>query len=104
MGSSAKSSRVFRLALESAPAGAKLHGVGDEGVPFRQIAEAIGTGLGLPVTAVAAEGADAHFGYLAAFVGLDNPTSNERTKSLLGWKPEHLGLLADIERGGYLPA
>ena len=96
--------RLFRLALESAPAGAKLHGVGDEGVPFRQIAEAIGTGLGLPVTAVAAEGAAAHFGYLAPFVGVDNPTSNERTKALLGWKPEHIGLLADIERGGYLAA
>jgi nucleoside-diphosphate-sugar epimerase len=78
--------------------------VGDEGVPFRQIAEAIGVGLGLPVTAVAAEDADAHFGYLAPFVGLDNPTSNERTKALLGWKPEHLGLIDDIERGGYLPA
>jgi hypothetical protein len=58
--------------------------VGDEGVPFRQIAEAIGVGLGLPVTAVAAGDADAHFGYLAPFVGLDNPTSNERTKALLG--------------------
>ncbi|MGD0704493.1 MAG: NAD-dependent epimerase/dehydratase family protein [Trebonia sp.] len=96
--------RLFRLALEGAPAGAKLHGVGDEGVPFRQIAAAIGAGLGLPVTAVAAGDADAHFGYLAPFIGLDNPTSNERTRALLGWKPEHPGLLADIERGGYIKA
>ncbi len=96
--------RLFRLALDSADAGAKLHGVGDEGVPFRQIAEAIGAGLGLPATGVAAEDADAHFGYLAPFVGLDTPASYERTRALLGWKPEHPGLLADIERGGYLPA
>jgi nucleoside-diphosphate-sugar epimerase len=96
--------RLFRLALESAPAGARLHGVGDEGVPFRQIAEAIGAGLGLPVTAVAAEGAGAHFGYLAPFAGLDNPSSNERTNALLDWKPEHPGLLTDIEHGGYLTA
>jgi nucleoside-diphosphate-sugar epimerase len=96
--------RLFRLALESAPAGAKLHGVGDEGVPFRQIAEAVGVGLDLPAASVAAADADAHFGYLAPFVSLDNPTSNERTRALLGWKLEHPGLLADIERGGYLPA
>jgi nucleoside-diphosphate-sugar epimerase len=53
---------------------------------------------------VAGEEANAHFGYVAPFVSLDNPTSNERTRALLGWKPEHLGLLTDIERGGYLPA
>jgi nucleoside-diphosphate-sugar epimerase len=96
--------RLFRLAVEHAPAGARLHGVGDEGVPFRQIAEAIGTGLGLPVTAVSAEDAEEHFGYLAPFVGRDNPTSNARTKALLGWQPEHPGLLQDIQHGGYLSA
>jgi nucleoside-diphosphate-sugar epimerase len=96
--------RLFRLAIESAPAGARLHGVGDEGVPFRQIAEAIGAGLGLPVTAVAVEDAEAHFGYLAPFVGLDNPSSYARTKAMLGWQPEHAGLIEDIKQGGYLTA
>jgi nucleoside-diphosphate-sugar epimerase len=96
--------RLFRLALENAPAGAKLHGVADAGVPFRQIAEAIGTGLGLPVTAVSAQDAEAHFGYLAPFVALDNPSSNAHTKTLLGWQPERPGLLEDIQRGGYLTA
>jgi nucleoside-diphosphate-sugar epimerase len=96
--------RLFRLALESAPAGARLHGVGDEGVPFRAIAEVIGVGLGLPLTSVSAQEAETHFGYLAAFVALDNPSSNARTKALLGWQPEHPGLLEDIERGGYLTA
>jgi nucleoside-diphosphate-sugar epimerase len=96
--------RLFRLALESAPAGARLHGVGDEGVPFRAIAEAIGAGLGLPVASVSTQEAETHFGYLAAFVALDNPSSNARTKALLGWQTEHPGLLEDIERGGYLTA
>jgi hypothetical protein len=73
-------------------------------VPFRQIAEAIGTGIGVPVTAVSAEDAGAHFGYLAPFVALDSPSSNARTEALLGWQPEHPGILADIERGGYLTA
>jgi nucleoside-diphosphate-sugar epimerase len=95
--------RLFRLAVESAPAGARLHGVGDE-APFRQIAEAIGAGLGLPVTAVLAQDAEAHFGYLAPFVGLDNPISAARTKAMLGWQPEHPGLIEDIQHGGYLTA
>jgi nucleoside-diphosphate-sugar epimerase len=94
--------RLFRLALESAPAGARLHGVGDEGIPFRAIAGAIGTGLELPVTSVSAEEAEAYFGYLATFVALDSPSSYARTKELLGWQPQQLGLLADIEHGGYL--
>jgi nucleoside-diphosphate-sugar epimerase len=96
--------RLFRLALEGAPAGARLHGVGDEGVPFRAIAEAIGTGLNLPAATVSAQEAGAHFGYLATFVTADNPTSYARTKELLGWQPEQPGLLEDIERGGYLTA
>ena len=96
--------RLFRLALEGAPAGARLHGVGDEGIPFRAIAGAIGAGLGLPVASVGPEEAGAYFGYLAPFVAADNPTSTARTRALLGWKPEHTGLLEDIEHGGYLPA
>ena len=96
--------RLFRLALEGAPAGARLHGVGDEGIPFHAIAGAIGAGLGLPVTSVGAAEAGAYFGYLAPFVAADNLTSNARTRALLGWKPERPGLLEDIEHGGYLPA
>lgn len=96
--------RLFRLAVENAPAGARLHGVEDEFVPFREIAEAIGAGLGLPVTEVSAQDAEAHFGYLAAFVALDNPVSYARTKALLGWQPQHTGLLDDVRHGGYLTA
>jgi nucleoside-diphosphate-sugar epimerase len=93
--------RLYRLALEAAPAGARLHAVGDEGVPFRDIAGAIGRHLGVPVVSVAREDAAAHFGFLGGVVPLDNPTSNARTRELLAWEPTHPGLLEDLEEGFY---
>jgi nucleoside-diphosphate-sugar epimerase len=93
--------RLYRLALESAPAGSRLHGVGDEGVPFRQIAEVIGRRLNLPTASVEPEDAGAHFGFLGMLVGLDNPTSNALTRELLGWDPAHPGLLDDLTHGHY---
>ena len=93
--------RLYRLALETAPAGTRLHAVGDEGVPFRQIAEAIGRHLGLPVTSIPAEEAEAYFGFLAFFVMLDNPTSSRLTQGLLDWHPTGPGLLADLDEGHY---
>ncbi len=92
---------LFRLALEKAPAGSVLHGAGEEGVPFREIAEAIGQQLKLPVVSIAAEEAGAHFGFLSAFVPADNPISNALTRELLGWQPEGPGLIADIQQGHY---
>ena len=93
--------RLFRLAAEAAPAGARLHGAGEEGVPFRDIAGVIGRHLNLPVVSIAAEEAADHFRYLSPFVALDNPTSSTRTQGLLGWRPEGPGLIADIEQGYY---
>jgi len=93
--------RLFRLALEAAPAGSVLHGAAEQGVPFRDIAGAIGRHLDLPVTGISPEEADAHFGFLAAFVGLDNLTSSAATRELLGWRPEHPALLADLGAGHY---
>jgi nucleoside-diphosphate-sugar epimerase len=92
---------LFRLALEKAPAGSVLHGVGDEGVPLRDIADVIGRHLNLPVMSVPREEADAHFSWLGAFVSLDNPTSSAATQELLGWRPVHPGLFADLEEGHY---
>jgi nucleoside-diphosphate-sugar epimerase len=92
---------LYRLALESAPAGSRLHAVGDEGVPFRAIAEAIGRNAGLPVESVAPEEADKHLGFLGGFAQLDNPTSSELTRKLLGWEPTHPGLIADMDEGHY---
>jgi nucleoside-diphosphate-sugar epimerase len=92
---------LFRLAVEQAPPGSVLHAIADEGVPIRAIAEVIGSHLNLPVTAVAAEAAAQHFGWLAAFLGLDVPASSALTRELLGWQPVHPGLLDDLGKGHY---
>ncbi|WP_438028294.1 SDR family oxidoreductase [Sorangium sp. So ce233] len=89
--------RLFRLALEKAPAGARLHAVGDEGIPTRDIAGVIGRKLGLPVESVPRE----HFGWLGGFFALDTPASSALTQARFGWKPEQAGLLADLEHGTY---
>ena len=93
--------RLYRLALESAPGGNRLHAVGDEGVPFREIAEAIGRNLGLPAVSIAPEEADERLGFLGGFAQLDNPTSNALTRRRLGWEPVEAGLLADLDEGHY---
>jgi nucleoside-diphosphate-sugar epimerase len=91
---------LFRLALENAKGGWVLHGVGDEGLPFRHIAEAIGRQLGVPTATISPDHAD-HFGDLALFVSLDNPTSSALTQERLGWKPEGPALIPDLEHGHY---
>jgi nucleoside-diphosphate-sugar epimerase len=96
--------RLFHLALEKAPAGSRLHAVGDEGVPVRGIAEAIARNLGVPAKSVPAEEVPDYFQFLAAASGLDNPASSARTRELLGWEPSHPGLIADIDAGHYFAA
>ncbi|MBB3677752.1 SDR family oxidoreductase [Modestobacter versicolor] len=93
--------RLFRLALEQAPAGTRLHGVGEEGVPFRQIAEAIGRQLGVPAVSVPREQAPEHFGWIGHFAAIDNPTSGAVTQEMLGWRPAGPSLLADLAAGRY---
>jgi nucleoside-diphosphate-sugar epimerase len=92
---------LFRLAAESAPAGSRLHAVGDEGVPFREIAESIGRHLNVPAVSIAPEDAGAHFGFLGALVPLDAPVSSALTQELLDWKPTHAGLIEDLDEGHY---
>jgi nucleoside-diphosphate-sugar epimerase len=93
--------RLYRLAIEDAPAGSRLHAVGDEGIPVRQIAETIGRHLDLPTASVPAEEAEAQFGWLASLITIDNPTSSARTQRLLDWEPSHPGLIADLDEGHY---
>lgn len=90
--------RLFRLAVESAPAGSVLHGAAEEGVPSREIAETIGRGLGLPVSSVPAAEAGEHFGFLGRFVGLDVAASSTLTRELLSWEPTGPTLLDDVTR------
>jgi len=95
------SARLFRLALEEAPAGSTLHAVADEGVPIRDIAEVIGQHLNLPVASISPEDAAEHFTWLAAFLALDSPASSALTRELLGWQPTHPGLIDDLDQGHY---
>ena len=93
--------RLFRLALEQAAPGARLHGVAEEGVPMRAIAQTIGTALGLPVQSLTEDEARAHFAWLAPFVAMDNPTSSALTRTSLGWRPQGPELLTDMRDSGY---
>jgi nucleoside-diphosphate-sugar epimerase len=88
---------LFCLALEQAPAGSVLHALGDEGVPTREVANAIGRVLDLPTGSRPAE----EFGFLGMILDRDQPASSELTRRLLGWEPTHVGLIEDIERGHY---
>jgi nucleoside-diphosphate-sugar epimerase len=88
--------RLFRLAVEEAPAGSVLHAVAEEGVSVRAIAEVVGQQLDLPVVSVPADEATDHFGWLGGFLGMDSPASSALTRQLLGWEPTGPGLLEDI--------
>ncbi|MET7424293.1 SDR family oxidoreductase [Dactylosporangium sp. NPDC005555] len=93
--------RLFRLALESAPAGSVLHAVGDEGVPIRAVAETFAAHLGIPAVSVTADRAGDSVGWLGGLWGVDGPASARLTHDLLGWRPTRPGLLADLEQGHY---
>jgi nucleoside-diphosphate-sugar epimerase len=88
---------LFRLAIEQAPAGSRLHAVGDEGVPIRDIAGVIGRHLNLPAASVPAE----DFGWLGQILAVDQPASSALTGELIGWRPVQPGLLEDLDKGHY---
>jgi len=92
---------LYRLAVEKAPAGSTLHGVGDTGIPRKVIAETIADKLGVETKAVTAEEAPQYLGFLAGFADLDNPTANDKTRQLLGWEPTHPGWIDDVRNGHY---
>src|SRR3984893_16395359 len=92
---------LYRLALEKAPAGSRLNGVADEGVPFRDIASVIGKHLNVPVVSISREEADAHFGFLSTLAALDIPRSSVATQELLGWRPVQPALIPDLEQSHY---
>jgi nucleoside-diphosphate-sugar epimerase len=89
-------SHLFRLALENGEAGTRYHAVAEDGIPFRDIAEIIGRSLGVPVKGLSAQDASKHFGWLAPFIGADNPVSSQATQQRLSWQPTHPRLMVDI--------
>jgi len=93
--------RLYRLALEKGTADGVYHAVGEEGVPMRQIIDVIGRALNVPVLSIKREEAGDYFGPLAMFAGLDMPASSALTQQRLGWKPNQIGLIADIGQAGY---
>jgi nucleoside-diphosphate-sugar epimerase len=93
--------RIYTLALERRAGPGHFHGVAEQGIPFRQIAEVIGRRLKVPVVSKSREEAAAHFGWFAMFAGLDAPSSSARTQSLLGWVPKQPGLIADFDHPAY---
>jgi nucleoside-diphosphate-sugar epimerase len=92
---------LYRLAVEKAPAGSTLHGVGDTGIRRKVIAETIAGKLGIEAKSITDEEAPQYLGFLATFAGLDNPTSNDKTREVLGWQPTHPGWVEDVETGHY---
>jgi nucleoside-diphosphate-sugar epimerase len=93
--------RLYKLGFEKNAAGSRYHAVGEEGVPAREIADVIGRGLKMPVVSLTPEEANAHFGWLAPFMGFDMPASSALTQERLGWKPTGPGLIADLEEMRY---
>ncbi|HTU69472.1 MAG TPA: SDR family oxidoreductase [Candidatus Baltobacteraceae bacterium] len=92
---------LFRLALEKAPAGSRLHAVGEEGIPLREVASVIGTHLNLPIISVAPDAVADHFGPFGLFVSWDVPASSTLTRERFAWRPTHRGLIQDLEQGTY---
>lgn len=94
--------RLYRLAVEAHEPGARYHAVGEEAVSSREIAEALGRGLNLPVVSIAPEKAAEHFGWMGMFVGMDFPASSARTQARLGWHPSGPTLIADLNEMRYV--
>ncbi|MBB6110936.1 Nucleoside-diphosphate-sugar epimerase [Mucilaginibacter lappiensis] len=93
--------RLYRLALEKGIAGARYHAAAEEGVPFRDMAGVIGRQLNVPVVSKTHEEAADHFGWFGHFAGMDNQVSSAQTRRQLGWQPNGIGLISDLEQGSY---
>ncbi|KAK5055955.1 hypothetical protein LTR84_012505 [Exophiala bonariae] len=93
--------KIFLLAFEQATAGSIFHAVAEEGIPMKDIAQAIGKKLNIPTGSKTGEEVAAHFGWLALAIDADNPVSSAKTRRQLGWVPTHASLVEDIENGCY---
>ena len=89
--------RLYKLAIERAEPGARYNAVGEEGVTTKDISDALGRSLKLPVVSLTGDEIAAHFGWMAMFAGVDMPASNAITRKKLGWTPVGPGLIADLD-------
>lgn len=92
----ADAAALYVAALQTAPAGSRVHAVAEDGIPMREIAAAVGRRVGVPTASIAPEAAGDAFGYLAPFVGVDDPVSSQLTRDSLGWQPTSPGLVDDL--------
>jgi len=92
---------LYRLVLEKSSAGVRYHGVADEGVPAREIADVIGSHLNVPVVSKSPEEAADHFGWIAPFFGMNGPASSAQTQERMGWRPVQPGIIADLDAEHY---
>ena len=92
---------LYRLALEKAPAGTRLHGVADTGIPFKTVAETIAARLGTEARSVTQEEAPKYLSFLGHFAALDAPVSNDATRAVLGWEPTRPGWVQDLQADHY---
>lgn len=95
--------QIYAAVLERGSCGETYHAVGEPGVPFRKIAEAVAAGLDIPAVSLTPAEAEAHFGWLAMFIGSNGAASNDWTRARLGWAPRGPGLIADLEAMDYGP-
>jgi len=94
--------KLFRLALEkNARGGTRYHGVAEEAIEFKKIADVIGKRLNLPVVSKTPQEADVHFDWFAHFAAFNNPTSSSLTREQLGWNPTNIGLIEDMDNDYY---
>jgi len=92
---------LYRLVLEKGSAGGRYHGVADEGVTTREIAEVIGRRLNVPVVAKSSQEAGEHFGWIGRFFAVDGPATSVQTRQRLKWRPIQPGLIADLDTEHY---
>jgi nucleoside-diphosphate-sugar epimerase len=93
--------RLVVLGLDRAPAGSRLHAVAEEGIPTREIAEAVGAALRLPVGSVDPAEVPDHFGWIGAFFAMDLMGTSGQTRERLGWTPTGPTLTEDLAAGAY---
>lgn len=89
--------RLYGVVLEKGIAGACYHAVAQQHICMRDIAEAIGQRLGVPVVSLTEEESASHFGWLDRVAKMDVPASSALTQQWLDWHPlQQAGLIDSI--------